>query len=176
MNICVVRHGETKWNKEGLRQGRKDIPLNDVGVRQAEEIGEKLRFNDWKRIISSPLCRARKTAEIIAQVLKIDDIELDNNLIERAYGTLEGKAYEFLPDKGENVESKENALQRIEKAFHDAIERYYPADIIIVSHGCVIKLLLEKITGEVYNTHIKNGNMQIISFNNGKMNIMEDDQ
>ena len=143
MNICIVRHGETEWNKKGLRQGRKDIPLNEVGVRQAEEIGKKLRFGEWKRMISSPLSRAKKTAEIIADILQIDEVSLDDNLVERAFGTLEGRNYEVPIEDGKSVESKEDALQRMEKAIYDAIEKYYPEDIIVVSHGCVIKLLIE---------------------------------
>ena len=66
MDIYIVRHGETQWNKEEVFRGRKDIPLNETGRRQAEHAGAYFRGIPVKRIISSPLARAVETAEGIA--------------------------------------------------------------------------------------------------------------
>jgi uncharacterized phosphatase len=63
--LCLVRHGETDWNSLGKLQGRADIPLNKIGVLQAEECRDVLKSSKWDVIITSPLKRAKETAEII---------------------------------------------------------------------------------------------------------------
>ena len=63
MDIYIVRHGETQWNKEEVFRGRKDIPLNEAGRKQAEHAGAYFAGIPVKRIISSPLARAVETAE-----------------------------------------------------------------------------------------------------------------
>ena len=65
MNIYLVRHGETIWNKEGRIQGREDVPLNEKGIALAEITSEGMREIPFDVIYSSPLIRARKTAEIM---------------------------------------------------------------------------------------------------------------
>lgn len=71
MKYILIRHGETDWNKEGKIQGQKDIPLNEVGEQQAREVAQILKETFHITIIyTSPLQRARKTAEIIQDYLK----------------------------------------------------------------------------------------------------------
>jgi phosphoserine phosphatase len=65
MNILLVRHGETAWNREGRYQGRTDIPLSPEGERQVRALGGRLQHVDIAVAISSPLSRARATAEAI---------------------------------------------------------------------------------------------------------------
>jgi len=64
--IYIVRHGETQWNKEEVFRGRKDIPLNESGLRQANSVGQYFSHISVNRIVSSPLERARQTAEAIS--------------------------------------------------------------------------------------------------------------
>ena len=63
----LVRHGETKWNKERLFQGATDVPLDDTGRQQALDAGAKLKEKgiSFKKIYTSPLDRAVETAELI---------------------------------------------------------------------------------------------------------------
>ncbi len=68
MRIYIIRHGETEWNKEEIFRGRKDIPLNMVGKRQAEGIGLYFSERHINRILSSPLARATQTAEPISRM------------------------------------------------------------------------------------------------------------
>jgi probable phosphoglycerate mutase len=63
--ICL-RHGATDWNRQGRFQGRTDNPLNDDGIAQAHAAAERLQQVALGQIVSSPLVRALKTAEIIA--------------------------------------------------------------------------------------------------------------
>lgn len=65
MDIYLIRHGETDWNRMKKLQGTTDIPLNAYGIELAEKTAEGLKDVPFDRIYTSPLIRARKTAEII---------------------------------------------------------------------------------------------------------------
>lgn len=90
MKLLLTRHGQTDWNVAGKVQGTTDIELNEIGKKQAEETGKKLLNYDIDIIISSPLKRAKKTAEIIRENRNIP-ILLDDGLKERCFGKFEGK-------------------------------------------------------------------------------------
>lgn len=93
--IYLVRHGQTEFNRERRIQGHVDSPLTELGVRQAHAVGRLLRDlirepAGW-RIVSSPLGRARATAEIIAGALKGPAVELDDRLKEMSWGAHDGR-------------------------------------------------------------------------------------
>ena len=73
MLLYIVRHGETDWNKSHRVQGRTDIPLNDYGRRLAEETAEGMKDIQIDIGMTSPLLRAKETAQII---LKGRDVPL----------------------------------------------------------------------------------------------------
>lgn len=77
--IIVVRHGRTESNASGLLLGRADPPLDDVGRSQAAAVAHSLRNVGIDRVVSSPLARARQTAEVFGGPVDIDDrlVELD---------------------------------------------------------------------------------------------------
>jgi probable phosphoglycerate mutase len=98
--IYYIRHGETSWNALGRLQGAQDIPLNDLGRRQAAHAGNILldlfardgRDKSSLSFVASPLIRARATMELVRDSLKLprDDYALDDRLREIAYGQWEG--------------------------------------------------------------------------------------
>jgi len=98
--IYYIRHGETQWNADGRLQGVQDIPLNDLGRKQAAHAGSVLtdlfeRHGHDKRelpFVSSPLGRARMTMELVRGVLELPlaDYALDDRLREIGYGKWEG--------------------------------------------------------------------------------------
>lgn len=88
-NVYFLRHGETDWNLEGRTQGRTDIPLNRNGELQAKESGAALKDKEIDVIITSPLKRAKKTAEIVQEQLNVDLIEREA-FIELSFGDAEG--------------------------------------------------------------------------------------
>lgn len=90
MNILLVRHGETAWNREGRYQGRTDIPLSPDGERQVQALGERLRELPIAVAIASPLSRARTTAEAILAGRTSPTLELDSGLLEISHGQWEG--------------------------------------------------------------------------------------
>ena len=98
--IYYIRHGETSWNAEGRLQGAQDIPLNDLGRKQAAHAGNVLadllkrdgRDNAALPFVASPLQRARATMELVRGALKLppEKYALDDRLREIGYGVWEG--------------------------------------------------------------------------------------
>lgn len=91
--LYVIRHGKTDWNNLRLMQGRVDIPLNEEGRADAFKIASSINLSDIYICFSSPLKRARETAEIIVQN-KLE-IVYDDLLIERDFGDYEGCEVNF---------------------------------------------------------------------------------
>lgn len=89
MDIYLIRHGETDYNKARRLQGVTDIPLNAYGIELAEKTAEGLKNVHFDRIYTSPLIRARKTAEIIRGDRKIEIIPTEG-LREISFGEYEG--------------------------------------------------------------------------------------
>lgn len=90
MNILLVRHGETPWNREGRYQGRTDIPLSDTGQAQVAALGKRLAHLPIHRAYASPLSRAKNTAEAILAGREVP-LWLDAGLLEISHGEWEGK-------------------------------------------------------------------------------------
>ena len=98
--IYYIRHGETEWNAEGRLQGAQDIPLNDLGRKQAVSAGSILthllardrRSEQSLSFVASPLGRARSTMELVRGVLRLPpfDYSIDDRLREIGYGRWEG--------------------------------------------------------------------------------------
>ncbi len=89
MEIFLVRHGETAWNQQRRLQGRTDIPLNDTGLAEARRAAKSLQDAAFDRIFTSPLQRARKTAETIRGSREIP-ITAEPLLTEVSFGIGEG--------------------------------------------------------------------------------------
>jgi broad specificity phosphatase PhoE len=98
--IYYIRHGETAWNAGGRLQGVQDVPLNDLGRKQAARAGNILadlfardgRDKSSLPFVASPLGRARSTMELVRGVLGLppDEYSLDDRLREIGYGVWEG--------------------------------------------------------------------------------------
>lgn len=140
--IYIVRHGQTDWNVEGRYQGRKDIELNKTGIKQAEEMKEKLKGIKFDQVFSSPLKRAYKTAQIITDC----PITLDNRIIERCNGELEGKLksetvnmVDFTDDneKRMGIETLPDFRKRINCFFDYIDQNYRGKNILVVTHAGV---------------------------------------
>ncbi len=144
--ICLIRHGETDWNAQRRIQGRTDIPLNEKGIQQARECRDFLKNSEWDLIITSPLKRAKQTAEIINEALNIDVIEMDE-FIEKSFGDVEGMTLQerrsAYPDRNyPNQEDDEAFSSRIQKGIEKIQEKYEHGKVILVAHGAVISTLL----------------------------------
>ncbi|HEV2552595.1 MAG TPA: histidine phosphatase family protein [Bosea sp. (in: a-proteobacteria)] len=157
--LILIRHGETDWNREGRLQGGQDIPLNDLGRRQAAEAAERLRTLapgfatlDY---IGSPMQRARETMDILRATLGLEAgaYRTDDRLKELTFGSWEGYTWRdirkaereqaqlrerdkwsFVPPGGESYAM---LAQRIRPVL-EALTR----ETVIVSHGGVARAVL----------------------------------
>ena len=114
MRLYIMRHGETAWNVRRLFQGHSDIPLNETGIALAQVTAGGLRDVPFDLAYTSPLCRARQTAEIILRGRNVPLIE-EPQLIEIAFGACEGRT--ALPTP-EHPEPDSNLLNFIRDPEH----------------------------------------------------------
>ena len=182
MYVLATRHGQTNWNAENRIQGQKDIELNDTGREQAGAIKDSIKGEKFDLIISSPLKRARETADIINQALNIPIIE-DARLMERSFGNSEGLTkpeirelelehpeitdiWNYKRNVGYNgIEPFQEFAKRIYDFLDEIIEKYHEKRILIVSHGGVLvpmyiyfnKIPLETMTDLSVTPKLKNG-------------------
>lgn len=184
MILALVRHGETDQNKLGIVQGRIDNPLNELGEDQAKKLGEKLNKEHIKfdQIISSPLIRAKQTAEIIKKELNQNiTISFDDRFLERDFHHLDGKhvsiAMPFVRTKGYTYEGYEDDIKlvkRISEAVLD-LEKLYPdQNVLLVTHSHVIKALYVFIDPHTYSflDIIQNGDIRYFDIQNQSIKVM----
>lgn len=88
--VVFVRHGKTEWNKLFRYQGATDVPLCPEGEEQARRAALRLARMPASRVVSSPLLRSRRTAEIIAEAVGVSSVEVWDGLIEVNFGDWEG--------------------------------------------------------------------------------------
>ena len=93
VKLLIVRHGKTDWNIKGVIQGKTDIPLTNEGEKEAYLLSKTLNLQEIDLCISSPMQRTKKTAEILTKGNV--PIIYDELLVEREYGTYEGKPITF---------------------------------------------------------------------------------
>jgi len=92
MELYIIRHGRTVWNKEGLIQGTSDVDLLPEGIEMARQTGEGLKDVKFDAIYSSPLKRAYDTAVMIKGERDMEVI-VDVRLTEMGFGVCEGMKY-----------------------------------------------------------------------------------
>ena len=102
--LILVRHGQTEMNAQSLYFGKLNPPLNDLGISQAYQAKEKLLNIDYDIIYSSPLERAKQTAEICNYLDK--EIIFDSNLEEINFGIFEGLTFKQISEKYPNEVKK----------------------------------------------------------------------
>jgi broad specificity phosphatase PhoE len=173
MNIYLVRHGETDWNTKLLFQGHTDIKLNKNGLRQAQCIAKELKNADVEAVISSDLFRAFQTAEEISKAhspkLKIEKME---GLRERNYGNLEGKLYDRYHSQGKDFTGEKDGkfFARVNKAFSTIMEKYTGKNIVVVTHGGVVRQIISHVLGlkDYKKLRVYNASLSEIYYNDKK--------
>lgn len=162
MNLILVRHGETDWNRIGRCQGFSDVELNENGKKQISELAKSLEREQISAAYSSDLRRACATANAIAGYHKLS-VNIDPDLREMNQGDFEGLPFfeireryaDVLKDWIENPESVRipggESLGEVQERAWRAIERihskYAEETILVVSHNLTITTLLCKFTG-----------------------------
>lgn len=176
--IYLTRHGQTDWNVQKKVMGRCDEPLNETGLKQAEETRDNLMNTKIDIILCSPLQRAKQTAEIINDARNIPII-YDDRLIERDFGEFEGmqtKDFDFdgywdyyKNEKYNQAENIQNFFERIYNFLNDIIEKYQDMNVLIVAHGgvsipvnCYFNQVIPK--GSLVEAGLVLGNCQVASY------------
>ena len=155
--IYLIRHGETEWNRTGRLQGNANVLLSPEGIRQAKLLAEHAPFHTVDAIYSSDLSRAVKTAEILAAKFNLPVIQ-ERGLREMNFGDWEGRPISELasempngfekfftkPDKVHppNGETFLQCQARVMTAFEEIIADNDEQNIVVVSHGAAIRLIL----------------------------------
>ena len=151
--LYIIRHGRTDWNDLHKLQGRTDVPLNDEGRRMAENAREEYRNIHFDICFSSPLVRARETAEILLRGRNVP-ILTDDRLMEMSFGSYEGIENSFqIPDcpineffTPEAYNSPPGGAESLDDLFSRTgeflCERVDPLlkegkDVLIVGHGAM---------------------------------------
>jgi broad specificity phosphatase PhoE len=168
--VFLVRHGRTGWNKEQIFRGHKDVPLDEVGREEARLVGDRLKGEGIRAVFSSPLSRARETAEAIAQFHKVE-VEILAGLTDLHFGEWEGQSRQEVqgryPDLYEQWQGAPHEViftggedlaavsSRAMGAVKDIINRHPQEGVVLVSHRVVLKVLICALLG-LDNSHFWN--------------------
>lgn len=196
MKLYFIRHGETIWNKEKRLQGRTDIPLNEYGIELAKITSKALQDVPFDIAYSSPLIRAKETAEIIMRKRNLT-IHEDNRLIEMGFGNGEGESlpyihahpemniYNFIHNPeayipSDGGESFEELYARCQSFINDVIlpaEKKYSC-MLLVGHGALIRGLIHCINNrpskDFWTVTHKNCSVTIAECHNGNITLLEE--
>ena len=178
--LILVRHGQTEMNAQKLYFGKLDPPLNDLGISQDYKAKEKILDIDYDIIYSSPLERAKQTAEICNYLDK--DINYNSKLEEINFGVFEGLTFKQIskkyPDEVKKMEEDWKVYNYItgespEEMFERAVSFLktldYTKSNLIVAHwgiiNCIISYFVSGSLDTYWKFEIKNGAVVIFEGN-----------
>ncbi len=149
MKLFIARHGQTQYNIETRICGRSNVRLTETGIRQAHTLAGSMVGKDIDIIIVSPLIRAKDTADIVGETLKVPVI-VDERLAERDYGAIDG-TYEGTPGFMEDWvqfgyvypegESLLKVIQRVYNFIDEIAITYKDKNVLVISHGGVCRVI-----------------------------------
>lgn len=150
--LLVIRHGQTEWSRTGKHTGRTDIPLTDVGRDEARAAARTLDGWTIDAVFSSPLIRAKETADLVG----FEDAVIDHDLVEWDYGVYEGirtaETRLEIPDwsvwthpiiDGESVEEVGTRVDR----FFERLGALDAATGVVFAHGHLLSILIARWCG-----------------------------
>lgn len=159
LKIYIARHGQNEDNAKGILNGHRDLPLTEIGNAQGRELAEGIKELSltFDAVYTSPLIRAKRTAEIVCERLGLKPPQVLDSIIERDFGIMTGKRLEeirelchpdiletetityFLSPPG--AETFPMLIERAKRAL-DHIHREHPTGIVLlVTHGDLGKML-----------------------------------
>jgi broad specificity phosphatase PhoE len=144
VEVWLLRHAETEWSRDGRHTGRTDVPLTDTGRERARALRERIAGHEFALVLSSPLSRARETAELAGLTPQPRD-----DLLEFDYGEYEGittaQIREQRPDwylwrdGCPDGETAEDVGRRVDRVIEEALRA--DGDVALVAHGHVLRAL-----------------------------------
>ena len=192
MHIYIVRHGETNANREGYLQGWSDDPLNDNGQMLAQMTGQGMKGIKFDYCISSPLIRAKQTAEIILRESNNNiPIMFDDRIKEINFGSLERidindiRVKQFLLRPNINYrypdgESISMVMSRTQVFLNKLIKQGTRETVLVSTHGCALRAMLNFLyddASDFWHGHVPyNCCVNIIEIINGRACLFADDK
>ncbi|KQC07066.1 MAG: hypothetical protein APR62_07110 [Smithella sp. SDB] len=160
MQLIIIRHGETLWNKEGRVQGISDIELSTVGFEQARLLALSLKDYPIREVHTSPLKRALKTAEVINEFHQ-KEIHIHDDLMEIDPGDFEGMYYKelvacekdflnkWITDPASVKMPNGESLTQLQERAWRVMERIISKDenALVVAHNFTIGAIICRIKG-----------------------------
>ena len=199
MKFYIVRHGVTQWNALKKVQGAADIPLAEAGVRLAEATGKALKDVPFDICFTSPLKRARQTAELILGERKVPVIP-DKRIQEIDFGVLEGTRFrgwgrEIYQQRNGDLFSRSPPFYKAERWRKH--RRYLQKDpgflgrkitdpdlagktILLASHGCAVRAILQNVYEDKrdfwHGCVPPNCCVNVVEVKDGKAVLLEEDK
>ena len=184
--LYIIRHGKTELNKANVLQGRSNHPLNEEGIRQAQEAAGMLAGIPFSHVFSSPLVRAIQTAQMITPHR---EPVIDERLIEMDYGPYEGADLKNPPQEiitffsdfvhntaPEGMESLSAVVERVGEFLEEI--RDLEGDILISTHAIAMKGILEYLTpgskGSYWSKYIGNCAVYVAEHGAGNFGIPQE--
>ncbi len=189
--IIFLRHGQAKNNTERILAGRTEgVPLTDVGEQQAQHTAELLEHMNISAIYSSPIQRAKHTAEIVGKHNSLD-VSIDERLIELDMGKFTGMAYdEIFNDHGNvfmkfyqgdleiahnGVETFDQVKKRVLGIVDHVLEKHPDENVVLVTHMDPIKAMLSTVVDlsptNLFELIIANASLNLFRENDRKFSI-----
>ena len=173
--VWLIRHGETEWSKSGQHTGTSDLPLTAAGEEAARALGPFLARTSFDRVLSSPLQRARRTAELAG----VGNVEIDDDLLEWDYGHYEGltrvQVRERQPDwsiwsaGAPGGESPAEVTARVDQVIEKL--RRSGGRILLFAHGHILRALavrwIEQAVGLGVHLPLDTAKVSVLSYDRG---------
>ncbi len=190
LEILLIRHGQTDWNRDRRIMGQRPIPLNGVGWEQASALARALAEIPLDGIYSSPILRAVQTARILKKGRKNPKLIMAPELAEIDYGTWVGKTfqevsiekgfhtYHVTPSKAQapKGEKMTSVHRRAVRFIQRLRKKHKDGRIVLVSHADVIKIILVHYLGlhldELLRLRIDNGSVSLLWFHEKRQRVM----
>ncbi|MEN6507349.1 MAG: histidine phosphatase family protein [Smithella sp.] len=188
MQLILIRHGETLWNKEGRIQGTSDVELSAEGIEQARRLALSLKDSDIGAIHASSLQRAYRTAEIINS-FHGRKIEVHPELMEMDQGDFEGLSFQelmacekefihrWIADPASVRMPRGESLAELQDRVWPPVEKIIAAgeNALVVAHNFTIAAILCRIRNislsEFRSTCVDTASRTVIRFRDGRANI-----
>lgn len=175
VEVWLLRHGETEWSKSGQHTGTSDLPLTEAGEDAARALQPVLARTTFDRVCTSPLQRAKRTAELAG----VGPAEVDPDLVEWNYGDYEGLTRAQVRDKepgwtvwkdgapgGESPQQVSDRADRLIKRYEERSGR-----VLLVAHGHVLRVLAARWVGSpaALGEHLllDTGTISVLGFDRG---------
>jgi broad specificity phosphatase PhoE len=185
--VILIRHGECEGNIKGIFRGRTDFPLNERGLIQAQDLAQELKNFPIKYIYSSPLSRAKQTAEMIGKTYEIE-VKIEEGFNNIELGNWEGCYMKDIAEqypkewalwinnpeelKIENMETLYDVQKRTKACLDKLVSEHQGETIAVVSHRAVLKPLiaacLNIASPYFWRTHLDTASYSLLSHKEGR--------